>query len=145
LNSSNIFNSKGIRVAVVNGTEVFSLSGQKLYEVKEAKIYRISGELGLKAKPTNTIALKPENKSDLYPALSLGAIQSPQIAIDLLTDFARSDYARRNDKLARFDQLADRVLPPPDARFAFLNRGPLAIAPWEKNGFRDFEALKPFS
>jgi hypothetical protein len=45
LNSSNIFNSEGIHVAVVNGTEVFSLSGQKLYEIKGAKLYRISGEL----------------------------------------------------------------------------------------------------
>jgi hypothetical protein len=45
LNSSNIFNSKGIHVAVVNGTAIFDLGGRKLYEVKGAKIYRISGEL----------------------------------------------------------------------------------------------------
>ena len=45
MNSRNILNSKGIHVAVVNGTTIFDLSGQKLYDLKGAKIYRISGEL----------------------------------------------------------------------------------------------------
>jgi hypothetical protein len=45
LNSSNIYNSKGIHVAVMNGKAIFDLSGQKIYDLKGAKIYRISGEL----------------------------------------------------------------------------------------------------
>jgi hypothetical protein len=45
LNSSKIFNSKGVHVAVVNGTTILDLSGQKLYDLKGAKIYRVSGEL----------------------------------------------------------------------------------------------------
>ncbi|MBI5265548.1 MAG: hypothetical protein HY852_27455 [Bradyrhizobium sp.] len=41
----NIFNSKGIHVAVVDGQTILDLNGQKLYELKGTKIYRLSGEL----------------------------------------------------------------------------------------------------
>lgn len=40
-----IFNSNGIRVAVVNGEDVFDLDGQKIYELKGINLYRLSGEL----------------------------------------------------------------------------------------------------
>ena len=45
MNSSNIFNSKGIHVGVVNGMAIFDLSVKKLYDLKGANIYRLSGEL----------------------------------------------------------------------------------------------------
>jgi coproporphyrinogen III oxidase len=41
----NIFNSQGIHVAVVVGTEIFDLMGRKLYNLKGSNIYRPSGEL----------------------------------------------------------------------------------------------------
>jgi hypothetical protein len=40
-----IFNSKGIHVAVVSGSEIFDLTGKKLYNIKGVNIYRPSGEL----------------------------------------------------------------------------------------------------
>ena len=43
--SGNLFNSKGTRVGVVNGADIFDLSGQKLYHLKGINIYRLSGEL----------------------------------------------------------------------------------------------------
>ncbi len=43
--AGNIFNSRGIHVAVVVGTEIFDLAGKKLYDLKGANIYRPSGEL----------------------------------------------------------------------------------------------------
>jgi hypothetical protein len=43
--SSNIFNSKGVHVGVVNGLAIFALSGKKLYDLKGSNIYRLSGEL----------------------------------------------------------------------------------------------------
>jgi coproporphyrinogen III oxidase len=43
--AGNIFNSQGIHVAVVVGTEIFDLMGRKLYNLKGSNIYRPSGEL----------------------------------------------------------------------------------------------------
>lgn len=40
-----IFNSQGVHVALVVGTEIFDLAGRKLYNLKGANIYRLSGEL----------------------------------------------------------------------------------------------------
>jgi hypothetical protein len=45
LMNGNIFNSKGTRVAVVVGPEIFDLSGKKLFDLKGKNIYRLSGEL----------------------------------------------------------------------------------------------------
>ena len=43
--NGNIFNSEGIRVAVVHGHEIFDLTGKKIYDLKGVNIYRLSGEL----------------------------------------------------------------------------------------------------
>ncbi|SDS18578.1 hypothetical protein SAMN05444158_1274 [Bradyrhizobium canariense] len=43
--SSNIVNSKGIHVGIVNGEAIFDLTGKKLYDFKGINIYRLSGEL----------------------------------------------------------------------------------------------------
>ena len=43
--NGNIFNSKGIHVAVVHGPDIFDLTGKKLYNLKGINIYRLSGEL----------------------------------------------------------------------------------------------------
>jgi len=43
--SSNIFNSKGIHVGLVDGPAIFDLAGKKLYNLKGTNIYRLSGEL----------------------------------------------------------------------------------------------------
>jgi len=43
--SSNILNSNGTHVGVVNGAAIFDLKGQKLYNLKGINIYRLSGEL----------------------------------------------------------------------------------------------------
>ena len=43
--TGNIFNSNGIRVAVMQGPDVFDLTGKKLYILKGGNIYRLSGEL----------------------------------------------------------------------------------------------------
>ena len=40
-----IFNSKGIHVAVISGSEIFDLAGRKLYDLRGINIYRPSGEL----------------------------------------------------------------------------------------------------
>ncbi len=39
-----IFNSKGVRVGVIVGREIFDLNGTKLYDLKGTNIYRLSGE-----------------------------------------------------------------------------------------------------
>ena len=41
----NIFNSRGVRVATVLGSSIFSLKGQKLYDLRGVNIYKLSGEL----------------------------------------------------------------------------------------------------
>jgi hypothetical protein len=41
----NIFNSRGVRVATVLGSSIFSLRGQKLFDLRGTKIYKLSGEL----------------------------------------------------------------------------------------------------
>jgi hypothetical protein len=41
----NIFNSKGVHVAMVSGREVFSLKGQKLYDLRGLNIYKLNGDL----------------------------------------------------------------------------------------------------
>ena len=43
--SGNIFNSNGIHVGVVSGSDIFDLTGKKLYNLKGINIYRLSGEL----------------------------------------------------------------------------------------------------
>ncbi|OKO66962.1 hypothetical protein AC629_43245 [Bradyrhizobium sp. NAS80.1] len=43
--NGNIFNSKGIHVAVIVGREIFAPNGTKLYDLKGINIYRLSGEL----------------------------------------------------------------------------------------------------
>jgi len=41
----NIFNSQGVKVAIVSGPSIFSLGGKKLYDLRGINIYRLSGEL----------------------------------------------------------------------------------------------------
>jgi hypothetical protein len=41
----NIFNSQGVKVAIVSGPAIFSLGGKKMYDLKGGNIYRLSGEL----------------------------------------------------------------------------------------------------
>ena len=41
----NIFNSRGIHVAIVRGPTIFDLKGKKLYDLKDVNIYKLSGEL----------------------------------------------------------------------------------------------------
>jgi hypothetical protein len=41
----NIFNSRGVHVATVLGSSIFSLKGQKLYDLRGVNIYKLSGEL----------------------------------------------------------------------------------------------------
>ena len=41
----NIFNSRGVRVATVRGSSIFSPTGKKHYDLKGTKIYKLSGEL----------------------------------------------------------------------------------------------------
>jgi hypothetical protein len=43
--NGNIFNSRGVRVATVIGSSIFSLRGEKLYDLRGTNIYRLSGEL----------------------------------------------------------------------------------------------------
>ena len=43
--NGNIFNSEGIHVGLVHGSDVFDLTGKKLYNLKGINIYRLSGEL----------------------------------------------------------------------------------------------------
>ena len=43
--SGNIFNSRGLHVAVMVGTEIYDLKGKKLYDLKGSNIYRPTGEL----------------------------------------------------------------------------------------------------
>jgi hypothetical protein len=41
----NIFNSHGVHVAVLVGSDIFDLTGNKLFSLRGANIYRLSGEL----------------------------------------------------------------------------------------------------
>jgi hypothetical protein len=41
----NIFNSQGVRVAIVRGRSILGLRGEKLYDLRGTNIYRLSGEL----------------------------------------------------------------------------------------------------
>jgi hypothetical protein len=43
--SGNIFDSRGIHVGLVIGSEIFDLAGKKLYDLKGVNIYRPFGEL----------------------------------------------------------------------------------------------------
>jgi hypothetical protein len=43
--NGNIFNSRGVLVAIVVDSSILGLRGQKLYDLKGTKIYRLSGEL----------------------------------------------------------------------------------------------------
>jgi hypothetical protein len=44
--NGNIFNSKGVHVAMVMDDAVFGLKGQKLYDLKGSNIYKLNGDLG---------------------------------------------------------------------------------------------------
>jgi hypothetical protein len=41
----NIFNSKGVHVAVATGPSIFSLTGRKLYDLRGVNIYKLNGDL----------------------------------------------------------------------------------------------------
>jgi hypothetical protein len=41
----NIFNSRGVHVAIVRGPAIFDLKGKKLYDLKGINIYKLSGHL----------------------------------------------------------------------------------------------------
>jgi hypothetical protein len=41
----NIFNSRGVQVAIVRGSSIFSPRGEKLYDLRGINIYKLSGEL----------------------------------------------------------------------------------------------------
>jgi hypothetical protein len=41
----NIFNSKGVHVAVVIGPAIFDRKGQKLYDLRGVNIYKLNGDL----------------------------------------------------------------------------------------------------
>jgi coproporphyrinogen III oxidase len=41
----NIFNSKGVHVAVVIGPTIFDRKGQKLYDLRGVNIYKLNGDL----------------------------------------------------------------------------------------------------
>ena len=43
--NGNLFNSKGVLVGIVVGSEIFDPAGKKLYDLKGVNIYRPSGEL----------------------------------------------------------------------------------------------------
>jgi hypothetical protein len=43
--NGNIFNSKGVHVALVSGHDVFSLKGEKLYNLRGVNIYKLNGDL----------------------------------------------------------------------------------------------------
>jgi hypothetical protein len=40
-----IFNSRGVRVAIVLGRAIFDLKEEKLYNLKGTHVYKLSGEL----------------------------------------------------------------------------------------------------
>src|SRR5260370_33866328 len=41
----NIFNSQGVRVAIVRGPAIFDIKAKKLYDLRGINIYKLSGEL----------------------------------------------------------------------------------------------------
>jgi hypothetical protein len=41
----NIFNSRGVHVAIVRGTAIFDLKGEKLFSLRGINIYKPTGEL----------------------------------------------------------------------------------------------------
>jgi hypothetical protein len=41
----NIFNTKGVHVAVVIGPEIFDRKGKKLYDLRGVNIYKLNGDL----------------------------------------------------------------------------------------------------
>jgi hypothetical protein len=41
----NIFNSKGVHVALVIGSAIFGHKGQKLYDLRGVNIYKLNGDL----------------------------------------------------------------------------------------------------
>ena len=41
----NIFDSKGVLVAVVSGREIFDCRGRKLYDLRGYNIYKLNGDL----------------------------------------------------------------------------------------------------
>ena len=40
-----IFDSRGVHVAIVLGSAIFDLKGKKLYDLKGVNIYKLTGEL----------------------------------------------------------------------------------------------------
>jgi hypothetical protein len=70
--SGSIFNSKGVHVAMVSGSEIFDLTGKKLYDVKGVNIYRLSGELVGHLSDTRGTEKRLDRSSDrLFPGAHL--------------------------------------------------------------------------
>ena len=65
--SSNIINSGGTHVAVVNGGEVFDLDGQKIYELKGINLYRLSGELVVHLNGAHGTEKRLDRSTDMFP------------------------------------------------------------------------------
>ena len=45
MSDGNIFNTRGVHVAIVRGPAIFDLKGKKLYDLKGINIYKPSGDL----------------------------------------------------------------------------------------------------
>lgn len=77
--SGSIFNSGGIHVAVVRGSEIFDLTGKKLYDVKGGNIYRLSGELVGHLSDTSGTEKRLDRHSDrLFPGAHLRGKAEPE-------------------------------------------------------------------
>jgi hypothetical protein len=65
----NIFNSKGIHVAMVTGDAVFGLQGQKLCDLKGSNVYKLNGDLVGHLPDTRDAAKRLDKATDkLFPA-----------------------------------------------------------------------------
>jgi hypothetical protein len=65
----NIFNSRGIHVAVVRGTAIFDLKENKLYDLRGINIYKLSGELvGHLANAHGAVKYLDKATDKLFPA-----------------------------------------------------------------------------
>jgi hypothetical protein len=66
--SGNIFNSKGVLVGIVVGSEIFDPVGKKLYDLKGVNIYCPSGELVGHLSDTRGSDKRPDRSTDrLFP------------------------------------------------------------------------------
>jgi coproporphyrinogen III oxidase len=63
-----IFDSRGVHVAIVLGSAIFDLKGKKLYDLKGVNIYKLSGELvGHLADPQTTKRYLDKSTDKLFP------------------------------------------------------------------------------